>query len=59
MKFSNSTKKTMIALVMGLGLASTTGTIVNAYADSSSANQAGSSEKSTAAAQVQSIADST
>ena len=59
MKFSNSTKKTVIAIMLGLSLASTTGGIVNAYADSPSANQNGSSEKSTASALVQSISDST
>ena len=59
MKSLNSTKKTIIAIMLGLSLASTTGGIVNAYADSSSTNQNGSSEKNTASAQVQSISDST
>jgi len=57
MNLKNSTKKTILAMVLGLSLASTAGVTVNALNVDQTETQSTQSGKETAAAQVQSITD--
>ena len=58
MKLSTSTKKTVFAMVLGLGLASAAGVSVNALSSDQSPDLSQQSGIDKAAAQVQSITDS-
>jgi len=59
MNLKTSTKKTILAMVLGLSLASTAGVSVNALTVDESAAQTSQTDKGTAVTQVQSITDST